>query len=284
MSFARTKIVRTFDDAPLRKRAAAALGGCLTKCLSERAHSVEYGERIGSTRVLDRLIRQWIRAQAVRHGDHKRLRDLHRRHWISQGNSFGDGYAHRFTEQFLLHDSVVMGAIGELSEKSEIEHVVELGCGNGLVLQHLAERMPHLTSLTGIDIDARRIAANQAVCKNARVQFESADLCDWFRMNAGPNRLILTNGGVLEYLLNEELRRLFELAADHRPIFIALIETIGADHDLAHDTESHFYGRELSFSHNYPDLLRKSGFSIHHQSERVGQNNDRWIRLVALAT
>jgi cyclopropane fatty-acyl-phospholipid synthase-like methyltransferase len=43
---------------------------------------------------------------------------------------------------------------------------------------------------------------------------------------------MITNGGVFEYFLQEELEELFSFAAQNlSPVAICIIETIGTDHD-----------------------------------------------------
>jgi len=116
--------------------------------------------------------------------------------------------------------------------------------------------------------------------------FEAADATQWIPEHASSNSVFVTNGGVFEYFLQEELETLFKFFADQRkPAAVALVETIGTDHNLEREKDSLIYGREMSFSHNYPHLLEQAGFTIKHQSERVGFEVDgggRWIRVLAM--
>lgn len=85
--------------------------------------------------------------------------------------------------------------------------------------------------------------------------------------------------------MQKELEDIFQhIAQNLAPAIIGVIETLGVDHDLKNEKKSLLYGRELAFSHNYPHLLEKAGFSIVYHSERTGtpqHGGGRWIRVLA---
>ena len=65
--------------------------------------------------------------------------------------------------------------------------------------------------------------------------------------------------------MQDDLKQLFRhLAEQRKPAAVVMIETIGSDHDLETEKDSLIYGREMSFSHNYPHLLQHAGFEIIH--------------------
>lgn len=101
---AETAIVTANSRPPVRKRAAFLFGQVLSTIAANRAKSVESGELVGSTRLIDRLIRNGIRASAIRERDHRRIRDMHRAYWSSQATD----YAFRFENNSwrpMLHSS-----------------------------------------------------------------------------------------------------------------------------------------------------------------------------------
>ncbi len=278
-----TAIVTAVRFAPFRKRVAFFIGQVLSLILPGRAKSVESGDLIGSTRLVDRILRNGIRARAITQCDHRRIRDMHRAYWETQANEFATDYAFRFKEQFLASDASFLVNVDETIESMPIESIVELGCGNGLVLHYLSNRWPSVKNLVGIDIDADVICRNHDANDNKKLMFVHSDVFEWTRQHARPSTLLITNGGVLEYFLRSEVEELFRMWRSVNPTAIVLIETIGSDHDLEHDTDTHVYGRELSFSHNYSHLLERAGFEIQTQNERLGPHGDRWIRVAAIA-
>jgi predicted TPR repeat methyltransferase len=192
---------------------------------------------------------------------------------------------------FLQHDVDVVNELESLIETqaphTNFQHIYEIGCGGGQVLAYMRDRFPDIISLTGIDLGAEQIQKNSASNKTNSVEFAAADATSWIPKNAERNCVLMANGGVFEYFLQAELEGLFSFAAQNlSPVAICIIETIGTDHDLETETDSLIYGREMAFSHNYPHLLRKAGFSIINIKERDGHEIDgggRWIRVLAVS-
>ena len=274
-------VIRRPSSAPFRKRLAFNVGEVLAGLLSERSKAVEFGRRVGSMQLIDRIVRNGLRSRAIRQGDHVRLRNMHRAFWQTEAQDFGESHAFRFREQFLDGDVETFDHVGHLFESATINNVYEIGCGNGQVLNYLADHFPKAKQLVGIDIDESLIQHNQEHFKEERIQFVRADALNWLSDHAQHNSLFVTNGGVLEYFLQDELEQFFSMVSQIQPTAIALIETIGTDHDLSRELATWVYGRELSFSHNYPWLLRENGFEIRHQSERIDRGGNRWLRIVA---
>ena len=109
----------------------------------------------------------------------------------------------------------------------------------------------------GRDLSERQVAENRKNYEErTATEFVAADDCDWLPAHAQPGCLVLTNGGVLEYLDQPQLEALLAHIADKlAPAPLVLIETVANDHDLEAEPESLVYGREMSFSHNYPFLV-----------------------------
>lgn len=191
---------------------------------------------------------------------------------------------------FLDHDVFVVDELEKFitsdSSDQKFQHLYEIGCGDGQVIQYMYERFPDFASFTGIDLGTDRIRKNVEENQIESITFENADANEWIPENGKPNSVILTNGGVLEYFLQSELEALFTFAAENLPpVAVCVIESVGTDHDLTTELDSLVYGRELAFSHNYPHLLKAAGFSVVSCSERTGESIDgggRWIRIFAV--
>lgn len=281
---------RRFSDFTFSKRIKLALGILAISAmpaLASRPPRQIFGEgtdRLGS------LIRNGLLGQAFIKRDQARLRRLLAAYWGEYASKFHDDWDDRFERIFLGRDLEVVALldawIAERADAGEpAEHLYEIGCGGGRLLAFLAERYPALFEFTGIDLGSTRIEINRATYPDPRLQFHATEAVSWIPEHAKPGGIFLTNGGVFEYFLEEELRHLFRwIATQREPSAILLIETIGTDHDIATERQSLVYGREMAFSHNYPHLLGEAGFTIRHCSERVGSEEDgggRWIRIFA---
>jgi SAM-dependent methyltransferase len=281
---------RRFSDFTISKRIKLALGifaiSAMPTLAARPARNVfgEGSDRLGS------LVRNGLLGQAFLRRDHSRLRRLLSAYWGEYASKFHDDWDDRFKRIFLGRDLEVLTLLDAwIAEKADVgapvEHLYEIGCGGGRLLAFLAERYPALSELNGVDLGSSRIEMNNTIYADPRLQFHAADAVKWIPEHAKPGSIFLTNGGVFEYFLEEELRHLFRWVASLKePCAILLIETIGTDHDLATERQSLVYGREMAFSHNYPHLLGEAGFTIRHCSEAVGYEEDgggRWIRIFA---
>ena len=282
-------IRRSLSDFTLAKQLKLRLGKVLARIFSQRAEIVEKAPFSAEMSALDRLVRNGLQAQALEGKNYEPLRRYLSHYWGEEAKNFHDGWQDRFERMFLNHDVIVIDELQKLLEldpsSTGYDRLYEIGCGGGQVLDYLCKRLSDIEEFVGIDIGSAQIEANHDVYKGTDLSFHTADAVEWIPTNAKPNSVFLTNGGVFEYFLREELVMLFKHIAENcRPAAVAIVETIGSDHDLEGSSESFVYGRELSFSHNYPALLREAGFKIAHQSERVGYEVDgggRWIRLLA---
>ena len=288
-NFHENAIRRSLNDFSLSKQLKLRLGKLLLPLFRGRVKAVEAAP-FGSDGQIHRLLRNGLYARALEHRDFAKLRGYLSNYWGQEAKNFHDAWQDRFERMFLQHDVVVIDelekAMAALPDGLAFKNLYEIGCGGGQVLNYLAERLTSIETFVGIDIGAEQIEANRATCDNPKISFQAADAVEWVPGNAKPCSVVLTNGGVFEYFLREELQSLFaHIGEQLAPAAIAVVETIGTDHDLDTHSETFVYGRELSFSHNYPHLLREAGFEIVHQSERPGYDEDgggRWIRILAL--
>ena len=287
------KAYRTTSDLPLNRRAKAVAGNLLRVLRPRLAAQVDERPFDPDWDPVARLIRNAHLYNAVHRRDHETLRRYFTHYWASSSaDEFFDGYAYRFEELFLRHHAGIADRIAAALPlfHGQRARLVEVGSGDGRVLAWLAERLKGVSEFHGVDLNAAQIArCRETHPTSDRLIFHEGHLLEWLRAHPAPNTILVTNGGVFEYLLEDELRSLFvELRLLCSPCLVAITETIATDHDLATETASLPYGHELAFSHNYPALLREAGFEISWEHDRrtlPGEENHpaRWMQLVATA-
>ena len=285
-----TTIKTSISHFPPAKQARFHVGLNLLKFLPSKAAQVEADPFRDDLSPLEKLIRNGLYARAFLNRDFATLREYLTHYWTNEAAEFHNAWQNRFERMFIPHDSIALASLTDfLAARPELQfsQVVEIGCGGGQLLNHLSERFPKVEKLVGIDLGEEQIEENKKTyAHNQRIQFITANAVEWIPQNTGPNTLFVTNGGVFEYFLKSELMSLFQHISTHcQSSSIMIIETIGSDHDLVNDLQTEVYGRELSFSHNYPNILKDHGFQIIHQSERKGFDIDgggRWIRVVGI--
>lgn len=285
------RVYRSVRELPANRRLKAFAGSLLARLRPSLSAAVDEKPFDPGWGAAGKLIRNAHLADAVHRGDHGKLRRYFTDYWSSATSAeFYEGFAHRFEDLFLRHHALIADHIVEalpvLGEGPV--RLVEVGSGDGKVLEWFGEKVPALASLHGVDLNEREIEK----CRgrhhdSSRLFFHAGDLLAWLRANPAPRTVLVTNGGVFEYLLEHELRALFsELRELCDPCLVAITESVGDDHDFGDEPSSIPYGHELAFSHNYPAILSDTGFSITWRRDRPtlpGEENHpvRWYQVVA---
>lgn len=286
------KVYRTTADLPPLRRAKARAGSLLRGLFPRLSRSVHAAPYDPAWDWRGRLIRNAHLHDAIRDRDHATLqRYLH--HFWAAGESAGffDRFTHRFEELFLRHHLGIVEALGRLAPvfAGRSPRLVEIGSGDGRVLDYLARQLPWVAEFHGIDLNAAQVAAcRQRHAHDPRLHFHCEDALDWLRRQPEAPTILFANGGVLEYLRRGQVSALLSDLLDRgSPAVAALTESLAVDHDLAADPASHPYGLELAFSHAYPAIAAEVGFTPHLIADRFtrpGEENhpNRWLQVLAL--
>jgi SAM-dependent methyltransferase len=196
---------------------------------------------------------------------------------------FYDGYRARFDKWFFGPHQMLIEKLCDHVASAGLTELIEIGCGDGRALAHCAKRMPGLKRLVGLDVNADIIARNRATpFGDPRIGFEAGEAGAWIAARPAPGRVLLSYGGVMEYLAPETLAALLSGVATHRPAAVALCEPVAPEHDLDRETGAIMFGYESSFSHNHAYQLQAAGFSILWQQELL-LDGIRWMMIVAEA-
>jgi SAM-dependent methyltransferase len=162
--------------------------------------------------------------------------------------------------------------------------LVEIGCGDALVLEHVMKTAPEAVRAVGLDLNGVALdRARARLGSGSRADFVQADGAAWLAANAQPGTVLFTNGGVFEYVAPETLAAMLADLAAAPPAAVVMIEPLDPAHDLGTMPASRIFGRENSFSHNYPALLARAGFRIALNAEVRG-GGIRWIMVAGHLT
>lgn len=221
----------------------------------------------------DRVMRSSLLHKLDKIQDYSTIAEQNRNFWVnSKATELFSDLEDTFKTDFLPHCTFIFDLLKkELSETSvEFNTLVEIGTGNGDVLNYLSAEFPNINRFVGIDLSPDQIELNKdRFSHNEKLEFVAADAFDWVKENGHGNTVFVTSRGVLEYFLQPRLQELFNMINGlGKTIFIA-IEPNGADHDFEAHPDTQLYGHEPSFSHNYPLLFKNAGFDIWHFSQKV---------------
>ncbi|MDN5870698.1 MAG: class I SAM-dependent methyltransferase [Nitrococcus sp.] len=278
-------------EGAVRRRLRVGVGLVLGFLMPRRRAHLERGEHAGDRLDLpDRLIIAGLAWRHKRSGTLGKLTGLHNWLWRSDGAMIlhmGMGSDHRYQTEWVEKGSVIVAPLGEAIEEfaqrdESIETLCEIGTGTGRILADVAVRLPMLRTLIGLDLSAGQVEINRRrYGENPRLRFECADAMQWLPAHARPRWAYFSWGGVLEYFSEEMLETLFtDIARRKAPALFAIVEPLAKDYDLARETKSRPYDRELSLGHNYPYWLERGGWSVRFHAE-VLSNDVRFLLLVA---
>lgn len=270
--------------ASLKNFAKVIAGTGLEIFRRDLREGIDRGERSESDVKARELI---LRARLVRarlRGDAEAIEKAQFAYWGgATADCYYDRFLNRFRDWFLGPHQVIVDELAVLLRQAPYRRLVEVGCGDGRVLEHLSKKLDAVGTLVGIDINPSIIERNRnTYASNTRMRFESGDATAWLRQNPVSGTVLMTYGGVMEYFTDLDLRRVFADLARSAPAAVALVEPVDPEHDLANDRGSHVYGEESSFSHNHRALLEAEGYTIRFARE-MDLGKVRWMLMIATA-
>lgn len=275
--------VETAESNSVKERLKISFGSTLAQIFPSRAEQLANSPTHSTQNRRDQLIMAFLRDRARLSNDTRFFEAFHRDFWSGDGGAvFSSNCDHRFEEIFLAQQQEEFSLLKSTWALGKYDHIVEIGCCSGLLLQFLTSNLPGVESAVGIDINQSQISANTNNGSfDSRIEFHCADGYDYVCNNARPNTLFVTNGGVLEYFSREQLdRMLSKLGFEIGNSLFFSVEPIAPDHDWECSRESIPFGEELSFSHNYQDAFESNGFAVRHQ-RHVDFESWRWMATVA---
>lgn len=267
----------------LKTRIKAGIARVIALTHPKLTAAVLAGDMGGPQRRLKKWIAQNEFARLDAKGAGTSVQQALTQRWTADNLSvdYYDRYAKRFEKMFGGPHGQIVDWLKAHANTTDVRHVIEVGCGDGRALAAMAERIPEIKSWTGVDINAGIIARNQATyAERNDLEFVAADATEWLADHAGPGTLLMTFGGVMEYIAPETLMTWFELLAKKKGAGVLLLEPVDPKHDLATDPTSHIWGWEDTYSHNHRCLLERSGYHI-VRAEEADFMKYRFIMMLA---
>ena len=185
----------------------------------------------------NRLMRNYLLKKAKKNNDFETLSQFHQNYWENRGEEY---FSSKFNDNVLDNFfkpkcSFLFDLLQEQlqNEKGKYNTLVEIGTGDGKVLEHLSVRFPKIERFIGIDLSISQIKANKKFFNhNTNLEFVASDGFEWFKNNGEAHMIIVTSRGVLEYFTQSKLQSFFDhLNKIGKIIFIA-IEPTGINHDF----------------------------------------------------
>ena len=244
--------------------------------LSEKGLTLALGDNLSST---ERLMRRAILKKIEKREDHDKLAELHKAYWTKQGDDFVNNTQDNLENIHLPNYKEVLDILkNEISNSSvKFNKLIEIGTGNGSVLDYLSTSYSDIQNMVGIDLSKEQTELNNINFKNNRkLEFVAGDVLDWIETTEKGDMVFLTFRGVLEYFTERQLINFFKKLNSFGNVIFFAIEPTDSEHNYQTQPNSKVYGVEGSFSHNYTKLFKDAGFNIwyvEHKEEEGYTNN-----------
>jgi SAM-dependent methyltransferase len=155
-----------------------------------------------------------------------------------------------------------------LIDYPNIEHIVEIGCGNGKYLQSLKSTLGNQYSYWGLDLSESQIQWNQNQYPD--IQFRSGDANTMDSFLLLENVLYLTFG-TLSCFTETELSEWLNSIYNRKGFQAICIAEWNADYDPENEKNSRAMSPTL-YNHPYSQMIRNTGFVLH--SLEYNDSND----------
>ena len=231
--------------------------------------------------IQERLMRGALVKKLEKIQDHEEIAELNRNYWTNKGAELFVETEHKFETDFLPNCTFIFDELKkELSNQSEeFKTLVEIGTGNGNVLNYLYSEFPEIDRFIGIDLSPDQIQINKDKYNgNKKLEFVASDAFDWVKENGQGNTIFVSSRGVLEYFLETRLQEFLTEINGLGEIFFIAIEPNDVKHNFETHPNTQLYGHEPSFSHNYPKLFKNAGFTLWHFSQNPWIDSDKVLK------
>lgn len=270
----------------LIKKTAYLLGNVLIKIYPDKADKLSK-DRITlihkdkkNLSITERLIRYALVRKLEKLTDHNEIARNNYKFWTTKNaTQLFTETASSYETLFLPHCTFIFDILERELDKQNrnfnYDYIVEIGTGNGKVLNYLSLRYPEVKKLIGIDLSYDQIELNKTHFRdNKKLYFIAADAMKWINEYGNSNTLFISCNGVLEYFLEDQLLIFLKDIKKLNNIDFIAIEPNGEDHDFSINPKTQLYGNEPSFSHNYPKLFKDAEFELWHFSQKpwLGSN------------
>lgn len=145
---------------------------------------------------IERLMRDILLEKARNKKDFETLSQFHQDFWENKGEEYFSTrkYKKVLEDFFIPQCSFLLDLLQEQLQNEDRKYniLVEIGTGEGTVLEHLSVKLPQIERFVGIDLSDSQIEVNKSINKNPKLEFVASDAIDWIKKNKQENMIIFT--------------------------------------------------------------------------------------------
>ena len=188
----------------------------------------------------------------------------------------------RQPEAFERDHASLLARVHELQEATAYDSVVEIGCGNGMLIELLATRaLNGATDFAGVDMNSEIIALNRSRRAGSRVQYYQANSLQEFLAPRRPQSALILAVGTFELFTEAELLNCLRWLTTNIPRGALVVQdfTFAEAHRQEHSRPA----GSFTFFHNYEFLLAE-GQLIGIRSSAQFDREPYWKTVVVSGT
>jgi SAM-dependent methyltransferase len=266
---------------PIKLRVKVALGQSLGVLLPDRVKQLEQGQRPLPYALLDRLIATALADRLLREGRTDVIADMHKSIWKRPDVlAYYATTESWFANRFLTEHVDFVEQLQKVADEGEFHSLCEIGCGRGLLTNYFADQLGRIDRFIGLDLNQPQIEMNRTRFTNPKLEFVATDALTWIKQQMRPGWIVTSYESLL-YFSQAEIEDLFVTVANTlAPAAFGIIEILDRKHDLEREPASQAFDGVLHLSHNYPELLKRAGYTVRYQDQRT-TGGVRWILILA---
>lgn len=201
--------------------------------------------------------------------DEARRRDMNKKvFWGRYGKAYHDLKKDQFSDSeafdkiFLRTRGPLVNNLSAMLEKEGgYKKLCEIGTGNGILLDYLSRNLSGIDKFIGLDLSEETINKCRTDYKdNTRLEFRNLEVLEYINRDYKEPTIFVAYD-TLRYFTAQELEdTLRQIRSKNQKTLFAIGESV-----LSMDLKKDFESKPLVFiaySHNYPHLFRRSGFSV----------------------
>jgi len=159
-------------------------------------------------------------------------------------------------EEFEIQHEHLLAQLTELFAAEDYQYVVEIGCGNGLLLERVATLAPRSIPV-GLDMNPDIIALNRERYPQSRAQYCEGTTVQEFLQRVGPESALVYGSGTFTFFTPNEFVECLRWLQENVPRgAVVAADSTFLQPDLERTSQP---ADGHGFRHNYEQLLREAG-------------------------
>jgi hypothetical protein len=190
--------------------------------------------------------------------------------WAGEsGRKWHESTRSRWTESdsYLSNKTTFLQRLSDFIRHAGFPKICEIGFGNGCTLQHLAQNLPQLESLVGLEINEEQVRSQRAANSDNRISYIHTQCTSEYISQNDFSDTVFVTSSTYVCCIPEAVHDLIGAIGKHPNTGVFFQEPVNYDVLTAEHSEERAYVEEFQssfkmYSHPYFHLLDTFGFEV----------------------